>query len=42
MRAVDAIVAGAHHELTHPDYGTVMRMLDHEVSFQIRSGTAAH
>ena len=35
MEAVDAIVAAPFHEITHPDYGTKMRMLDSEVPFKI-------
>ena len=37
MAAVDALVAAPYHNFTHPEYGTIMRMLDTESPFEIRS-----
>ena len=37
MTTVDALVAAPYHYFTHPEYGTVMRMLDTESPFEIRS-----
>jgi len=36
MAAVDALVAAPYHNFTHPEYGTVMRMLDIESPFEIK------
>lgn len=36
LTAVEKIVAGPYRNYTHPDYGTVMRMLEEEVPFQIQ------
>ena len=36
MQAVDAILEEeAYHEFTNPDYGTLMRMLDSELPFDV-------
>ena len=34
-RAVARLVEQPHHEVKHPEYGTLMRMLDSEVPFTI-------
>lgn len=36
MVAVDALVTASYHNVTHPEYGTVMRMLDLESPFVIK------
>ena len=37
LSTVEKIVAAPYRNYTHPDYGTVMRMLEREVPFQIQS-----
>ena len=34
-RAVARLIEQPHHEVKHPEYGTLMRMLDAEVPFTI-------
>jgi len=37
MTAVDALVNAPYHNFTHPEYGTVMRMLETESPFEVKS-----
>ena len=38
MRPLLNMVQQPYHSVTHPDFGTVMRMLDVEIPFQIEQG----
>lgn len=35
MSVVDALLRRPFHTFTHPKYGTIMRMMDHEEGFDV-------